>query len=146
MPARLVCPSCGRALTISDHAPAQLTCPNCLAPLTNPMAGDIRPLPVIPVDREANFDAKATTRIFFALIALLGIGAVMSLTTVGGASGIFNLLIAGSLSPGDGEFAGQFAAFVADVADDAHEPIDGGLFELVGDQHELVRYAPAADA
>lgn len=57
-----------------------------------------------------------------------------------------DLLIAGSLSPGDGEFAAQFAAFVADVADDAHEPIDSGLFELAGDQHELVRYTPAADA
>ena len=57
-----------------------------------------------------------------------------------------DLLIAGSLGPSDGEFAGQFAAFVADVAGDAHEPIDGGLFELVGDKHDLVRYAPAADA
>jgi len=57
-----------------------------------------------------------------------------------------DLLIAGSLSPGDGEFAAQFAAFVADVADDAHEPIDSGLFELAGDQHELIRYTPAADA
>jgi hypothetical protein len=57
-----------------------------------------------------------------------------------------DLLIAGSLGPGDGDFARQFAAFVADVADDAKEPIDGGLFELVGDRNELVRYAPAADA
>jgi hypothetical protein len=57
-----------------------------------------------------------------------------------------DLLIAGSLGPGDPEFAKQFAAFVADVADDAHEPIDAGLFELVGEQHDLVRYTPAADA
>jgi uncharacterized protein YtpQ (UPF0354 family) len=57
-----------------------------------------------------------------------------------------DLLIAGSLSQGDGEFAAQFAAFVADVADDAHEPIDSGLFELAGEQHELIRYTPAADA
>jgi hypothetical protein len=57
-----------------------------------------------------------------------------------------DLLIAGSLSPGDGEFAAQFAAFVADVADDAHEPIDSGLFELAGEQHDLIRYTPAADA
>ena len=56
-----------------------------------------------------------------------------------------DLLIAGSLGSGDGDFAGQFAAFVADLADDAHEPIDNGLFELVGDRLELVRYAPAAD-
>jgi hypothetical protein len=57
-----------------------------------------------------------------------------------------DLLIAGSLGPTDAEFAQQFAAFVADVADDAHEPIDSGLFELVGEGHDLVRYAPAPDA
>ena len=51
-----------------------------------------------------------------------------------------DLLIAGSLNPGDGDFAGQLAAFVADVSEGAHEPIDGGLFELVGDACELVRY------
>jgi hypothetical protein len=56
-----------------------------------------------------------------------------------------DLLIAGSLGAADAEFAGQFAAFVADVADDAHEPIDPGLFELVGDRHDLIRYVPAAD-
>jgi hypothetical protein len=46
---------------------------------------------------------------------------------------------AGSLAPGDEAFAEQLAAFVAEVAEGAHEPIDRGLFELVGD--ELVRYA-----
>ena len=57
-----------------------------------------------------------------------------------------DLLIAGTLNQGDAEFATQFAAFVADIVDDAHEPIDGGLFELIGDEHTLIRYAPAADA
>jgi hypothetical protein len=52
-----------------------------------------------------------------------------------------DLLVAGSLHPGDAEFAGQLAAFVADVSEGAHEPIDRGLFELVGDEHELVPYA-----
>ena len=51
-----------------------------------------------------------------------------------------DLLVAGSLNPGDDEFSGQFAAFVAQVADDAHEPIDRRLFELVGEQHELVPF------
>jgi hypothetical protein len=51
-----------------------------------------------------------------------------------------DLLIAGSLPPGDSEFAGQLAVFVADVSEDAHEPIDGGLFELVGESHELVPF------
>jgi uncharacterized protein YtpQ (UPF0354 family) len=52
-----------------------------------------------------------------------------------------DLLIAGSLQPGDDEFAGQLAAFVAEIVEGAHEPIDRGLFELVGDPPELVRYA-----
>ncbi len=52
-----------------------------------------------------------------------------------------DLLVAGSLQPTDPDFADQFAAFVADVMDDAHEPIAGGLFELVGDEHELVAFS-----
>ena len=96
MATRLICPTCGRALTVSDNAPARLTCPNCLARLQNPRAGQARPLPVIPVDQEATADASATTRVFFALIALLGIGIVMSLVS-NGSSGLFVLVIAGSL-------------------------------------------------
>jgi hypothetical protein len=52
-----------------------------------------------------------------------------------------DLLVAGSLNPGDGAFAEQFAAFVADISEGASEPIDGTLFEIVGDEHELVPYA-----
>lgn len=51
-----------------------------------------------------------------------------------------DLLVAGSLNPGDGEFAHQFAAFVADISEGASEPIDGGLFEIVGDANDLVPY------
>jgi hypothetical protein len=52
-----------------------------------------------------------------------------------------DLLIAGSLNTADTEFAGQLTAFVAEVAEDAHEPIDRRLFELVGDQHDLVPFS-----
>jgi hypothetical protein len=52
-----------------------------------------------------------------------------------------DLLLAGSLTPGDGQFAGQLAVIVAEIAEGAHEPIDRGLFELVGAEHELVPYA-----
>ena len=51
-----------------------------------------------------------------------------------------DLLIAGSLNPGDAEFADQLATFVGDVSDDGHEPIDRRLFELVGEGHELVPF------
>ena len=52
-----------------------------------------------------------------------------------------DLLVAGSLHAGDAEFADQFAAFAVELADGAHEPIERGLFELIGEQHDLVRYA-----
>jgi hypothetical protein len=51
-----------------------------------------------------------------------------------------DLLIAGSLHPSDPEFADQFAAFVRDLTDGAHEPIDGGLYELTGEDFELVPF------
>lgn len=51
-----------------------------------------------------------------------------------------DLLLAGSLNPGDAAFAQQFAAFVADLSDGASEPIQGTLFEIVGDEHELVPF------
>ena len=51
-----------------------------------------------------------------------------------------DLLVAGSLNPGDASFAAQFASFVADLSDGASEPIEHGLFEIVGEEHELVPY------
>jgi uncharacterized protein YtpQ (UPF0354 family) len=51
-----------------------------------------------------------------------------------------DLLVVGSLNPGDDDFSEQFAAFVAQVAEDAHEPIDRRVFELAGDAHDLVPF------
>jgi hypothetical protein len=52
-----------------------------------------------------------------------------------------DLLIAASLAPADTDFVDQFTAFVADLIEGAHEPIEPALFVLVGEQHELVRFA-----
>ena len=52
-----------------------------------------------------------------------------------------DLLVAGSLHPGDTDFANQLANFVAQVADGAHEPISRAVFELVGENNELVQFA-----
>jgi uncharacterized protein YtpQ (UPF0354 family) len=52
-----------------------------------------------------------------------------------------DLLIAGSLQPGDDTFAEQFASFAAELYEGAHEPIERGLFELVGEECELAQYA-----
>jgi hypothetical protein len=51
-----------------------------------------------------------------------------------------DLLIAGSLHADDAEFAGQLEAFIGQVIDDAHEPIERRLFELVGEASELVQF------
>ncbi len=45
-----------------------------------------------------------------------------------------HLLVAGASTAGDAEFVAQLAGFVADHAEAADEPIDGRLFELVGDE------------
>jgi hypothetical protein len=51
-----------------------------------------------------------------------------------------DLLLAGSLNAGDTAFAEQLQAFVLEVVEDAHEPIDRRVFELVGQRHELVPF------
>ncbi len=43
-----------------------------------------------------------------------------------------HLLVAGSLAPGDDEFAALFAEFVREHSGGADEPIDRRVFELVG--------------
>jgi hypothetical protein len=44
------------------------------------------------------------------------------------------------LPPADDAFLTQFEAFVAELIEGAHEPIERGLFELVGEEHELARF------
>ena len=50
-----------------------------------------------------------------------------------------HLLVAGSLAPGDDEFAGLFAEFIVEHSGGADEPIDRRVFELVDGQ--LVEFA-----
>jgi hypothetical protein len=53
-----------------------------------------------------------------------------------------HLLVAGTLRPDDGEFASMFAAFVAEQADGADEPVDRRVFELADGR--LVELTPPA--
>lgn len=55
-----------------------------------------------------------------------------------------HLLVAGSLRPGDDEFANLFADFVIEQAGGADEPVDRRVFELVGD--ELVPFVESGPA
>jgi hypothetical protein len=48
-----------------------------------------------------------------------------------------HLLVAGTLRPDDADFAALFATFVAERSEDADEPIDRRLFELVGGELRL---------
>ena len=56
-----------------------------------------------------------------------------------------DLLIAGSLRPGDEEFAALFAEFVVEQSGGADEPIDRRVFELVATAG-LVEFASTPDA
>ena len=95
MPAQLICPSCGRALTVSDNAPAKLTCPNCLGKLINPMAGQVRPMKVIPVDEQVARDTASTRYLFVGLVIFVALGAWLTAAAIGGASAVFHLIILG---------------------------------------------------
>jgi uncharacterized protein YtpQ (UPF0354 family) len=50
-----------------------------------------------------------------------------------------HLLVAGSLRPEDGEFAGLFAEFVLEASGGADEPVDRRVFELI--EGRLVEFA-----
>ena len=125
---------------LRDTAMANLAAWSASAPWTDELSGERR---LLSSDTGEGSDA--------ARILLMDVRGHLA-AECGGAGRVLvalpdrDLLIAGSLGASDAEFARQFAAFVADVADDAHEPIDGGLFELVGDGHDLVRFVPAPDA
>lgn len=123
------------AQALRDAAMANLEAWSTGAPWTDEAVGDRH---VVSSDTGAGGDA--------ARILLQGARAHIA-GQCGGAARVLvgipdrDLLIAGSLQPGDDSFAEQFGAFVAELHDDAHEPIERALFEVVGDDSRLVRYA-----
>ncbi len=119
---------------LRDAAMANLRAWSASAPWTDEMSGDRR---VLSSDTSEGGDAARILlpEVRAHLVGELG-GAARVLVAVPDR----DLMLAGSLPAGDTEFAGQLAAFVADVSEGAHEPIDRRLFELVGDAHELVPF------
>jgi hypothetical protein len=95
MATRLNCPSCGRWLTVSDNAPLKLTCPNCLGRIVNPTAGQVKPLPVIPVDQQVATDTSSTRWLFIGLVIVVGVGAFLTATTLGAGPSLMPLLVLG---------------------------------------------------
>src|SRR5262245_66117412 len=85
MPSRVICPSCGQRLTVSDAAPARLTCPKCLGKINNPSAGTVRsapPMRVIPIDQETQFDAKVSIALIILVTALVAVGSLIMVSTL----------------------------------------------------------------
>ena len=71
----LICPQCGRRLTVSSNAPARLTCPSCLSRIENPTAANSPPpLPVIPLEYEVHQDHAASTVVIIVLASMIAAG------------------------------------------------------------------------
>ena len=98
--AHITCPRCGLTLTVSEHAPPRVSCPRCLAALVNPASplSGVRPMPVIPLDRQVERDTRLSTFLTYGLLVVLAIAAAV--TMVGGAprAGLFVALLLGGLA------------------------------------------------
>jgi hypothetical protein len=123
------------AQTLRDAAMTNLRAWSATAPWTDELEGSRR---LVSSDTGDGGDA--------ARILLPEVRQYLAVACGGGSRVLVGLpdrdfLLAGSLHPTDAGFADQLAAFVRDLIDGAHEPIEGQLFELVGEDFELVRYA-----
>ncbi len=85
----LVCPRCGRRLTVSANAPRLITCPNCLGRIENPgpppemePIASQPPLPVMPLEHEASRDAAAANAGVILIGAVLVLGVLMALFSI----------------------------------------------------------------
>jgi hypothetical protein len=123
------------APTLRDRAMANLRAWSATAPWSDELAGDRH---LVSSDTGSGGDA--------ARILLPEVRAHLA-GRCGGPSRVLvalpdrDLLMAASLHPADDAFLANFEAFVADLIEGAHEPIERGLFELVGEDHELTRFA-----
>jgi hypothetical protein len=91
---KLTCPTCGSILTVSDNAPAQVTCPRCLQQVATSQGEDsVRPLAVLPLQREADVDETASAGASVAVAVLLGIGACALFVAGRPASGLFVIAV-----------------------------------------------------
>jgi Protein of unknown function (DUF1444). len=123
------------ARVLRDRATANLRAWSATAPWTDELAGDRH---LVSSDTGSGGDAA---RILLAEVREHLAGECGGPSRVLVALPDRDFLIAASLHPSDDPFLEQFESFVADLIEGAHEPIERGLFELVGEQHELVRFA-----
>lgn len=122
------------AQTLRDRAMANLGAWSATAPWTDELAGDRH---LVSSDTGSGGDAA---RILLPE-ARAHLAAQCGPSRVIVALPDRDLLMAASLPAADDAFLAQFEAFVADLIEGAHEPIERALFELVGKEHELTRFA-----
>ncbi len=106
----VICPRCGRSLTVSITAPMQLTCPRCLAkinrepteteaetsaaPLPLPAPSPRGPMRVLPLDEQANRDSRLGAVALLPLGLIISVGLFAALYHVGTFLGLFVAVIA----------------------------------------------------
>ena len=111
--ARITCPRCALALSVSERAPRLISCPRCLSPLVNPAstAADpgttaVVPVPVLPLDEQVGRDMRVGKWLLVALTALLGVALLLTLGSGDGRGALFVLLLLGGLGAFTFLFAG----------------------------------------
>ena len=93
----VICNRCGQALTVSPNAPLCLICPKCLGRVQNPggrLPGQ-GPLPVVPLDRQAQSDFRVARPLELLLAPLIVLGLVMMVAAVGPRAAAGPLVLAG---------------------------------------------------
>ena len=97
--AHITCPRCGESLTLSENAPPLVTCPRCLAALVNPASplSGVRPVPVIPLDRQVERDTRIGTWVLISLLGLLTVAAIVTFGARDAAGGVFMLIVMAAL-------------------------------------------------
>lgn len=93
----IVCSRCGQSLTVSPNAPLWLICPKCLSRVQNPAGRPPGqgPLPVIPLDRQAQSDFRVARPLELLLGPLIVLGLVMLIAALGPRGAAGPLVLAG---------------------------------------------------
>ena len=93
----IICNRCGQSLTVSPNAPMWLICPKCLGRVQNPAGRPPGqgPLPVIPLDRQAQSDFRLARPLELLLAPLIVLGLVLLVAALGPRAAAGPLVLAG---------------------------------------------------
>jgi uncharacterized membrane protein len=93
----VICNRCGQSLTVSPNAPLWLICPKCLGRVQNPAGRPPGqgPLPIVPLDRQAQSDFRVARPLELLLAPLIVLGLVLMVAALGPRAAVGPLLLAG---------------------------------------------------